>query len=185
MEIAAATAARVARARTAAVDSGLPAAAPPRRAPTPGAAGRRDSVRRLGRPRPIVAVRVIEQRTFAQAAAPDQMEADAAGRGQAGDGKDLGDRLGRAVIGHARPLRGLGGSGGGKGGSGDGGGSGGDGGGDGGDGGLVGGGSDGGLVGGDGGGGGAAGRFARLSAASPIALPIRKSDSAFQPQWYP
>ena len=35
------------------------------------------------------------------------MEADAAGRGQAGDGKDLGDRLGRAVIGHARPLRGL------------------------------------------------------------------------------
>ena len=74
---------------------------------------------------------------------------------------------------------------GGEGGSGDGGGSGGDGGGDGGDGGLVGGGSDGGLVGGDGGGGGAAGRFARLSAASPIALPIRKSDSAFQPQWYP
>eukprot|EP00964_Phaeocystis_antarctica_P124361 scaffold88036_cov61-Phaeocystis_antarctica.AAC.5 len=35
------------------------------------------------------------------------MEADAAGRSQAGDGEDLGDRLGRAVIGHARPLRGL------------------------------------------------------------------------------
>eukprot|EP00964_Phaeocystis_antarctica_P082031 scaffold51386_cov54-Phaeocystis_antarctica.AAC.1 len=58
--------------------SGLPAAAPPRLAPTPGAAGRRDSVRRLGRPRPSVAVRVIEQRTFAQVPAPDQMEADAA-----------------------------------------------------------------------------------------------------------
>eukprot|EP00964_Phaeocystis_antarctica_P020781 scaffold11501_cov72-Phaeocystis_antarctica.AAC.1 len=35
------------------------------------------------------------------------MEADAARHGQAGDGEDLGDRLGRAVIGHARPLRGL------------------------------------------------------------------------------
>eukprot|EP00964_Phaeocystis_antarctica_P036133 scaffold20655_cov51-Phaeocystis_antarctica.AAC.1 len=91
----------------AAVPSGLPAAVPPLRAPTPGAAGRRDSVRRLGRPRPTVAVRVIEQCTFAQAAAPDQMEADATGRGQAGNSEDLGNRLGRAVIGHARPLRGL------------------------------------------------------------------------------
>eukprot|EP00964_Phaeocystis_antarctica_P102020 scaffold67459_cov71-Phaeocystis_antarctica.AAC.1 len=87
--------------------SGLPAAAPPRLAPTPRAAGRRDSVRRLGRPRPSVAVRVVEQRTFTQVPAPDQMKADAARCGQAGDGEDLGDRLGRAVIGHARPLRGL------------------------------------------------------------------------------
>eukprot|EP00964_Phaeocystis_antarctica_P048415 scaffold28030_cov72-Phaeocystis_antarctica.AAC.4 len=136
--------ARFARARVrATVNAGKPPRTP---SPCPlrrcRAAGRRDSVRRLGRPLPVVAVRVVEQGARAQARRPplcfaqivhvvgrlarrikghrptarqllrrlparDQMEADAAGRGQAGDGEDLGDRLGCAVIGYARPLRGL------------------------------------------------------------------------------